>query len=78
MSNPIYINFAGEMNRHFQGYPADSKVCPECNGDGETHYSCCGDNVYNTEAEDFDLCPTCKEHLPGRETCETCDGEGWI
>ena len=51
--------------------------CIECNGYKETHYSCCGDDVYGTEWEDIDLCPTCREHLLGRETCERCEGTGW-
>ena len=53
-------------------------VCPECDGRGKVHYSCCGDDVYGTEAEDYDLCPQCREHLPGREGCESCNGTGLI
>lgn len=53
-------------------------ICPECNGKGKVHYSCCGDDVLDTEAEDYDLCPTCQEHLGGREECETCDGTGFV
>ena len=54
-------------------------TCPECGGDGEVYYSCCGDDVKNTLAEDYGLCPTCHEHLDGeRSTCETCNGEGII
>jgi len=52
--------------------------CPDCKGCGETHFSCCGDDVLNTEWEDIDLCPTCKEHLPGRERCDRCHGEGTL
>jgi DnaJ-class molecular chaperone len=54
-------------------------TCPECGGDGEVYYSCCGDDVKNTMAEDIGLCPTCHEHLDGeRMTCSTCDGLGYI
>lgn len=52
--------------------------CPECYGLGKVHYSCCGDDVYGTVAEDYDLCPSCKEHLPGRTVCENCSGTGKI
>ena len=52
--------------------------CADCNGDGEVHFSCCGDDVKDTLTEDYDLCPTCHEHLSGREKCETCNGTGKI
>ena len=55
------------------------KDCPECGGDGEVYYSCCGDDVKNTLAEDIGLCPTCHEHMDGeRSECPTCEGEGIV
>ncbi|MBC8315256.1 MAG: hypothetical protein H8E51_07110 [Bacteroidetes bacterium] len=51
--------------------------CPECH-DGLVHISCCGIDVFDSEAEDYDLCPICKEHLPGREKCDVCGGTGEI
>lgn len=56
----------------------DEEWCKRCDGDGEVHESCCGDDVKNTEYEDIDLCPTCHEHLPGREKCEDCNGTGIV
>jgi hypothetical protein len=48
--------------------------CIECNGTGKVCYSCCGDDI---KGNDFDLCPTCKEHCSlEEERCESCDGTG--
>ena len=53
--------------------------CNECEGSGLVYYSCCGDNVKNTLAEDIGLCPSCCEHLGGEyEDCENCNGTGKI
>lgn len=53
--------------------------CPECEGTGKVYYSCCGDNVKNTEAEDIGLCPTCSENLDGEHSdCESCEGTGKV
>jgi len=52
--------------------------CTDCDGTGTVHYSCCGDDVKGTIYEDYDLCPTCKEHLGGPEPCENCNGTGKI
>lgn len=50
--------------------------CDVCNGAGKLYFSCCGDDMPNS---DSDICPTCKEHC-GRESepCEHCNGEGEI
>jgi len=54
-------------------------VCPFCGGDGRQYFSCCGDDVKGTLAEDFGICPTCKEHLSGEsEDCDECGGTGKI
>lgn len=50
--------------------------CPECEGTGKTFYSCCGDDLRGTDFEDIEMCPTCREHLGGPETCDTCSGSG--
>ena len=52
--------------------------CPECDGDGTTYYTCCGDDIKGTEYEDYGICPSCKEHQGGPEECETCLGKGEI
>ena len=53
--------------------------CNECEGSGLVYYSCCGDNVKNTLAEDIGLCPSCCEHLSGEyEDCENCNVTGKI
>lgn len=54
------------------------ETCIECDGDGKTFYSCCGDDVKGTEYEDYDIYPTCKEHLGGPEECESCKGTGKV
>lgn len=53
-----------------------SKPCETCDGTGKTYTSCCGVEMYGSEYEDYDICPTCKEHLGGEEECEDCGGTG--
>lgn len=53
--------------------------CEDCEGTGEEYYSCCGDDVKGTDAEDYGICPTCNEHLDGEYSpCGSCDGEGYV
>ena len=56
----------------------DSEDCKECNGDGYTITSCCGDDMKPCLPES-DLCPTCHEHTGGeddKKTCTSCGGIG--
>ena len=55
-----------------------TEVCTACDGDGKEYYSCCGDDVKGTQYADIGICPTCKEHLGGEETCDLCDGKGYL
>lgn len=48
--------------------------CPTCNGDGEAVFSCCTNELVDS---DYMICPVCHEHL-GLDKCEDCDGEGTI
>lgn len=52
--------------------------CPSCAGSGWEFISCCGDDILDTEYEDFAICPTCKEHQGEREPCSECDGKGYL
>ena len=52
--------------------------CDECEGTGEVYYSCCGDDMKGSDFEDVDICPTCREHVGGPQTCESCGGTGKI
>ncbi len=52
--------------------------CPECEGRGQTLYSCCGDDITDN-IDVTDICPTCYEHCGDElETCSKCDGDGTI
>jgi hypothetical protein len=54
------------------------KECSECDGRGWTILSCCGDDI-TFNIEETDICPTCYEHCgDDKETCEACDGEGYL
>lgn len=51
-------------------------VCDDCDGDGYTISSCCGDDM---KGNDHGICPTCKEHTGGeddKQDCDTCNGAG--
>jgi hypothetical protein len=52
--------------------------CPTCEGSGEVYFSCCGHNMKGHDLEDYGICPGCKEHLGGPETCEDCNGSGEV
>jgi hypothetical protein len=52
--------------------------CKTCEGTGKVYTSCCGDDIKGTEYEDYNICPTCKEHLGGEEDCDDCGGTGKI
>ena len=54
--------------------PEGHIVCPTCYGKGEVIYSCCTGEVVD---DDLAICPKCHEHL-GEETCEDCEGEGYV
>ena len=59
--------------------PTGKKICPVCDGEGYSFFSCCGDDVKGTIHEDMGICPTCHEHIDGgEEQCETCNGEGFV
>lgn len=50
--------------------------CEQCEGTGDDFYSCCGDDM---RGNDYDLCPTCKEHQgyeEGNKNCQECGGTG--
>ena len=67
------------MNQEKAVYdPELMEDCPECDGSGEVYYSCCGDDIKGTTWEDIEICPTCREHLGGPETCPTCAGTGEV
>lgn len=47
-------------------------TCDDCDGDGYTMFSCCGDSL---KGSDTYMCPTCHEHCGDeKEPCETCKG----
>ena len=52
--------------------------CPHCDGEGEIYYSCCGDDMKGSPFLDYNICPSCREHLGGPEVCEECNGSGLI
>lgn len=54
--------------------PEGKVECESCNGTGECVVSCCTGEIIN---DDFAMCPVCHEHL-GEDTCETCDGKGYV
>ena len=85
MNKRLKCDGAGEIEKNIwrgeEGMQIEMDVmvtCSECNGTGRVHFSCCGDDVSGTIYEDYNLCPTCKEHLPGEEDCENCEGKGTI
>jgi DnaJ-class molecular chaperone with C-terminal Zn finger domain len=47
-------------------------TCPECNGEGFTHYDANGDII---SQEDYDLLPSGER---SKEPCEYCEGTGEI
>jgi hypothetical protein len=51
--------------------------CTNCEGTGDNYYSCCGDDM---RGNDYDICPTCKEHTgwdgERDEECTECNGTG--
>jgi hypothetical protein len=51
--------------------------CTSCEGTGDNFYSCCGDDM---RGNDYDICPTCKEHTGWDGTrddeCTECNGTG--
>ena len=55
----------------------DRTECPECDGRCTVN-ECCGEDWSGTIYEDSDICPRCKDHLPGPEPCENCGGKGWV
>ncbi len=60
--------------------PPDMVICPECDGDGYTITSCCGDDM-KPHVPESDLCPSCREHCGGeddKEECDLCHGAGEI
>ena len=51
--------------------------CTNCEGTGDNYYSCCGDDM---RGNDYDICPTCKEHTgwdgERDDECTECNGTG--
>ena len=54
--------------------PEGQEICPDCDGVGEVCYSCCGGEIITG---DILICPSCHEML-GEDTCETCEGTGFV
>jgi hypothetical protein len=70
--NPVPEKTPEEKNYHSPGHVE----CPECEGEGKVHFSCCGDDI---KGNDTDLCPTCLEHCgDDGEDCDLCEGTGEV